>query len=559
MSGFLYDDFVNGYLHNGEQAHRYCPGGLHPVHIDDLMDGDRYKIVHKLGYGASSTVWLARDTFLQIYVALKIREAGISKFHSELDILKHISNSKSDHPGRKYCAASLLLRQFWIDGPNGRHLALVFRVCGPSISRLYDWNIRLRTHLARSIALQVTQGLAYLHSEGICHGDLTAENLLFQINTKFDYWSEHKLYAQLGSPRMLNINEGHGRPRYLVDSAYFFKADPGLLTKKIIIVDHSESFFIKFPPLQELQFTNYYAAPELLFGGDANIYSDIWAIGCLIYEIRSGTPLFHLAIQNPPVEAVSQIIELLGKLPHCWDPLQFNHDGYLERYGCKNLVDLSYQIAKSPLDIIVKDIEAERISLPSVRIGLKGEKHSGKSQNNRLSSEIRAYIKDNTDIFWIPFPSARHAGIDETEQSHRQTEIEDLMSRKMTPLPKISAEESVSLTDLLSKILKYEPEQRISLEDLAQHPWLAAPAGGGSYGVSALPYTIGESRGSRSVGELGAKSINNSLTTKMDAQTEDMWAQSRPEMSEEVQSPMVRILWWGARAVDEPARPRMMS
>lgn len=48
------------------------------------------------------------------------------------------------------------------------------------------------------------------------------------------------------------------------------------------------------------------------------------------------------------------------------------------------------------------------------------------------------------------------------------------MSEKMPPLPKISAEESVSLTDLLSKILRYEPGQRISLEDLARHPWLKA-------------------------------------------------------------------------------------
>lgn len=49
------------------------------------------------------------------------------------------------------------------------------------------------------------------------------------------------------------------------------------------------------------------------------------------------------------------------------------------------------------------------------------------------------------------------------------------MSEKMAPLPKICTEESVSLTDLLSKILRYEPAQRISLEDLAQHPWLTAP------------------------------------------------------------------------------------
>lgn len=151
-----------------------------------------------------------------------------------------------------------------------------------------------------------------------------------------------KLHAQLGIPRRLDIDQGPGRPRYLVDSAYFFKADPGLLTKNIVVVDHSESFFIKFPPNQELQYTNYYAAPEVLFGWD--IYSDIWAIGCLIYEILSGTPLFHLAI-HPPNEALYQITEVLGKLPPSWGLAQSNDKSDLGPHGTEDPVDLCPQIA----------------------------------------------------------------------------------------------------------------------------------------------------------------------------------------------------------------------
>lgn len=369
---------MNDELQNGEYPIRDCPGGLHPVHINDRYDGGRYKIVHKLGCGASSTVWLARDRLLKKYVALKIREAFISEFHNELDILKHISEFKSDHPGCAYSAASLLLRQFWIDGPNGRHLTLVFRVCGPSISSFWGSKIRLRTHLARSIALQATQGVAYLHSEGICHGDLTAENILFQL-INFDSWSECKLLAQLGPPRRLNINRGPGRPRYLVHSADFFKSVPGLLTKNIIIVDHSESFFIKSRPRQELQFTNYYAAPEVLCGGDPTIYSDNWAIGCLIYEMHSGFPLFREAIENPTNVAIFEIASVLGELPPHLQLVQFNRAGYLERFGCESPEDMSPIVEEFPLDVLIKDIEAERISLPTVNIKLGGEKPSSKS------------------------------------------------------------------------------------------------------------------------------------------------------------------------------------
>jgi hypothetical protein len=44
-----------------EDANRYRPGGLHPVAVGEVYESScaRYKIIHKLGWGAYSTVWLA--------------------------------------------------------------------------------------------------------------------------------------------------------------------------------------------------------------------------------------------------------------------------------------------------------------------------------------------------------------------------------------------------------------------------------------------------------------------------------------------------------------------
>ncbi len=39
----------------------YRPGKSHPVHLGDEFKNGRYKVLRKLGYGAHSTVWLARD------------------------------------------------------------------------------------------------------------------------------------------------------------------------------------------------------------------------------------------------------------------------------------------------------------------------------------------------------------------------------------------------------------------------------------------------------------------------------------------------------------------
>jgi serine/threonine protein kinase len=62
-------------------------------------------------------------------------------------------------------------RQFWVDGPNGRHLCLVFPVLGPDLSKLsrgiYS---RIKPAFARVVSRKATQALAYLHSNGICHG-----------------------------------------------------------------------------------------------------------------------------------------------------------------------------------------------------------------------------------------------------------------------------------------------------------------------------------------------------------------------------------------------------
>lgn len=43
-----------------ESYYDYRPGGLRPVAIGDALHG-RYRILHALGHGAFSTVWLAKD------------------------------------------------------------------------------------------------------------------------------------------------------------------------------------------------------------------------------------------------------------------------------------------------------------------------------------------------------------------------------------------------------------------------------------------------------------------------------------------------------------------
>ena len=50
----------NPVFSEGEDVELYKEGGFHPVHLGDVL-GERYRVCRKLGFGSSSTVWLAKD------------------------------------------------------------------------------------------------------------------------------------------------------------------------------------------------------------------------------------------------------------------------------------------------------------------------------------------------------------------------------------------------------------------------------------------------------------------------------------------------------------------
>jgi hypothetical protein len=172
--------FHIGLLDDVEDRELYRPGGFHPVKIGDKFNRDRYKILHKLGYGGFATVWLARHLQSQSNVALKITTADVAENRSELGIFEFISKKHSSQtvvPGRDHIPK--VLDHFWLDGPNGRHSCLVLPALGPSAQQVMKTSEtkRLKGQTARSVSLQAAQTLGYLHSIGLGHGgELASSN-----------------------------------------------------------------------------------------------------------------------------------------------------------------------------------------------------------------------------------------------------------------------------------------------------------------------------------------------------------------------------------------------
>lgn len=71
-----------------ERLEHYKPGGYHPVTIGDRFH-NRYQVVHKLGHGTYSTIWLSRDGEFNRYVAAKVCTADSNPL--EVNVLSTLS------------------------------------------------------------------------------------------------------------------------------------------------------------------------------------------------------------------------------------------------------------------------------------------------------------------------------------------------------------------------------------------------------------------------------------------------------------------------------------
>lgn len=111
-----------------EDLENYGPGGFHPVHLSDVYD-DQYRVVHKLGFGGFSTVWLARNALTNQWVALKIVAARESPTYEARSVI-------ASHPS---IAGSRLFAV--VDRPNGRHPLSCVTGSGPELVQAFPGHL----------------------------------------------------------------------------------------------------------------------------------------------------------------------------------------------------------------------------------------------------------------------------------------------------------------------------------------------------------------------------------------------------------------------------------
>lgn len=83
-------------------------------------------------------------------------------------------------------------------------------------------------------------------------------------------------------------------------------------------------------PIQGLQ-TSWYRAPEVHGGAHYSYPADIWGIGCVFYEMVTGSPFFKISEKN---ENKNFLTELLKLLPEDFDSVELK--SYFKKAGYKN-------------------------------------------------------------------------------------------------------------------------------------------------------------------------------------------------------------------------------
>ena len=155
--------------------------------IGDVFAEGRYKVLHKLGYGGSSTVWLARDqgpqgqsptsgTLVALKVISAIGSSGQKDEVAELAIPFKLDEFISATQSTARDNIQVINDHFIEEGPNGAHLCIVYPFAGSSLRSMSStpWRMagsrRLRGDLARKVAKQTASVVELMHSAGVVHG-----------------------------------------------------------------------------------------------------------------------------------------------------------------------------------------------------------------------------------------------------------------------------------------------------------------------------------------------------------------------------------------------------
>ncbi|HKS79754.1 MAG TPA: protein kinase [Gaiellaceae bacterium] len=235
-----------------------------PPQPGDLI-ADRYELEELVGSGGMSDVFRARDNQLDRRVAIKIlheRYAGdpeyLTRFRTEARSVARLS-----HPN----IVTVIDR----GDDDGRQFIVFEHVDGENLKELVRRSGRLPVRRAIELALQVADGLAFAHQEGLVHRDVKPQNVLLSRE------GEVKV-TDFGIARSLEVEHG--------------------VTQTGTVLGTGE-----------------YLAPEQASGKPISPATDVYSLGVVLWEMLAGEVPFSgenfvavaLRHVNEPVPSLREV------------------------------------------------------------------------------------------------------------------------------------------------------------------------------------------------------------------------------------------------------------
>lgn len=247
-----------------------------------------------LGEGSYSTVMAATDRQTLKEYAIKVldkRHIIKEKKVKYVNIEKDTLNRLTEHPG---------IVRLYYTFQDERSLYFVLDVA--SNGELLGVLKRMGTfdeECSKFYAAQILDAVHYMHSRGVIHRDLKPENVLLDDNM-------HVKITDFGTAKILD--PPRRTPREGTNSS---DSPPGGFAGGSldgIEVDRANSFVG----------TAEYVSPELLTNKNACKASDLWALGCIIYQLLAGRPPFKAANEY---QTFQKIVNLEYEFPMGFPPV----------------------------------------------------------------------------------------------------------------------------------------------------------------------------------------------------------------------------------------------
>ncbi len=201
---------------------------------------DRYRIERELGAGGMATVYLAEDLKHHRYIALKTLRGDLAEsMEAERFLLEIEIAAALTHPH--------ILPLYDSGEADGIVYYVMPYVEGPSLRQRLQGEPRLPVAEALRIARQVVGALDYAHRRGLVHRDIKPENIML--------YEDAALVTDFGIA--LAVRSAHA----------------GRLTESGIVIG-----------------TPVYMSPEQAVGDPVDARSDLYSVGCVLYEMLVGVP-----------------------------------------------------------------------------------------------------------------------------------------------------------------------------------------------------------------------------------------------------------------------------